>query len=196
MTHTKLFLILSLALLLASAGCTGFLPAQNPETVSPSETPLSVSPETSPDTSTPQVQTVTDSGGSTSLSRLVVWADTVDCDGFHDMDGLVLKYRFSDAMNRPVLFDGTSISMDITIFTPDTDRRNLQISPRLLYRGSTTISRSLPEGDYPLRGIWIPYTELSLASQDRGIGRIHIRATLPNGVVLEAEERYIWPQKR
>jgi len=125
-----------------------------------------------------------------------VWAEILDCDGFHNMDGLVVKYSFYDAMNRPVNFDGTSISMQVTVYTPETNRQNQQIAPKMLYRGYATITRSIPEGKYPLRGIWIPYSELSLADSDRGIGRIHVRANLPTGVVLEAEEKYIWPALR
>ena len=196
MTRTIIILLLSLAFLLVTAGCTSVLPVQNPENGQPYVTQTPLPSEGTPEVYAPQVQTSSSAVGISAISRMLIWAELVDCDGYHEMDGLTLKYRFYDTMNRPVAFDGTAISMDITIYTPDTDRRNQQISPRLLYRGSTTISRSLPEGDYPLRGIWVPYRELALLDQDRGIGRIQIIATLPNGMVLEAEERYIWPQKR
>lgn len=135
-------------------------------------------------------------GGIRTISAMVIWAEPADLGGFGDLDGLVVKYRFYDGNNRHVTFEGSSVSMEVSVYTPDTDRRGLRISPRLLYRGFATVSRSLPEGDFPLRGIWIPYHELSFNEQDRGIGRIHVKATFPHGTSVEAEEWYIWPVRR
>jgi len=145
---------------------------------------------------TPEPAAVSAPGGIRTISRMVIWAEPADLGGFGDLNGLVVKYRFYDGNSRHVTFDGSSVSMEVNVYTPDTDRRNLRISPRLLYRGYATISRSLPEGEFPLRGIWIPYHELSFNEQDRGIGRIHVKATFPHGTAVEAEEWYIWPVRR
>jgi len=189
---------LSLMALLISAGCTGLLPVQNDPGDQPAGTqyPTVYEPQLGEPVPQEAVNSQTNSpsaGGISAISRMVIWAEPLDLGGFHNLDGLIVKYRFYDANNRPVSFEGTSISMQITIHTPDTNRQRLKITPRQIYRGSSTITRSLPEEDYPLRGIWIPYTELTLSDQDRGIGSIHARANLPTGVVFEAEERYIWP---
>lgn len=147
-------------------------------------------------TATPEPALVPAPGGIRTISSMVIWAEPANLGGFGDLDGLVVKYRFYDGNNRHVTFDGSSVSMEVSVYTPDTDRRGLRISPRLLYRGFATISRSLPEGNVPLRGIWIPYHELSFNEQDRGIGRIHVKATFPHGTSFEAEEWYIWPVRR
>lgn len=201
MNRIIIFAFLSLIALLASAGCTGLLPVQNDPGEQPAVTqyPTAYEPQLGEPAPQEPVYAQANSpsaSGIRGITRMLIWADIVDCDGFHNMDGLVVKYCFYDATNRPVSFDGTSISMQVTVYTPDTNRQNQQITPKMLYRGYTTISRSIPEGNYPLRGIWIPYSELSLADSDRGIGSIHVRANLPTGVVLEAEERYIWPALR
>lgn len=198
MSRMVIIAILPLLILCASAGCTGILPGQNNAGNQPDQTQYQPTYEPVVGTPTAQPQGYTQpssqqSGGISSISRMAIWAEPMDMSGFHDLDGLILKYRFYDANNRPVSFDGTFISMQISIHTPDTNRQGLKINSKQIYRGSTTITRSLPEGDYPLRGIWIPYSELTLGDQDRGIGNIHAKATLPTGVVLEAEERYIWP---
>ena len=189
---------LSLIALSASAGCTGFLPVQNDPGDQPAVTQYPTTYQPADEAPAPEPQGYTQpssqpAGGISEISRMVIWAEPLDLGGFHNQDGLVIKYRFYDAYNRPVSFDGKFISMQISIHTPDTNRQGLKINPKQIYRGSTTITRSLPEGDYPLRGIWIPYSDLTLGDQDRGIGNVHIKATLPTGVVLEAEERYIWP---
>lgn len=198
------FHIIGLFILIAfsvSAGCTGILPVQNDpgEQIPATSYPTAYEPQQGDPASQDPGYAQSNSpsaGGLSSIARMNVWAEILDCDGFHNMDGLVVKYCFLDSMNRPVSFDGTSISMQVTVYTPETNRQNQQISPKMLYRGYATITRSIPEGNYPLRGIWIPYSELSLADSDRGIGRIHVRANLPTGVVLEAEEKYIWPAVR
>ncbi|MCQ1539265.1 hypothetical protein FTO68_09765 [Methanocalculus taiwanensis] len=199
MSRMVIIAILSLLFLCASAGCTGILPGQNNAGTLPDQTQYQPTYEPAGETPAvvqPQAYAQTSSqssGGVNSISRMVIWAEPMDMGAFHDLDGLIIKYCFYDTNNRPVSFDGTFISMQISIHTPDTNRQKLKINPRQIYRGSTTITRSLPDEEYPLRGIWIPYTELTLDAQDRGIGRVHVKATLPTGVVLEAEERYIWP---
>lgn len=198
MNRIVIIAFLSLIALSASAGCTGFLPVQNDPGNQPPVTQYPATYQPADDAPAAESQGYSQpysqpAGGLSSISRMVIWAEPLDLGGFHNQDGLIIKYCFYDAYDRPVRFDGTSISMQVTIHTPDTNRQKLKINPRQIYRGSTTITRSLPEGDYPLRGIWIPYTEMTLTDQDRGIGRINARVNLPTGVVLEADEWYIWP---
>lgn len=198
MNRIIIIALLSLIALSASAGCTDLLPKidDTGEQIPTTQNPASYDPqevESTPQESVPSQTNSASAGGVSAISRMVLWAEPMDMNGFHDLDGLIVKYRFYDANNRPVSFDGTFISMQISIHTPDTNRQGLKINPQQIYRGSTTITHSLPEGEYPLRGIWIPYSELTLGDQDRGIGNVHAKVTLPTGVVLEAEERYIWP---
>ncbi|RQD81999.1 MAG: hypothetical protein D5R96_06100 [Methanocalculus sp. MSAO_Arc2] len=193
MTQTIIILFFSLILLLATAGCTGILPVQTEvQDPAPGE-PTPLPPDTVPDT-LDQPQPV--ATGYTAITQMEIRVQTLDFSGFHDMDGLIIKYRFYDSMNRFVSFDRAPVSMEVTVYSPDTNRQNQRITPRMLYRGTATIHRSLPENNDLLRGIWIPYHELQMTDSDRGIGRIHVKATLPHGVVLEAEERYIFPVRR
>ncbi|MCP1663056.1 MAG: hypothetical protein D5R99_06905 [Methanocalculus sp. MSAO_Arc1] len=196
MAYTRILLLLSLTLLLVTAGCTYTLPGLAEEAEENKEHDQAVfhpPDETPQPVSTDQPATQVSARGVTSVARMEIWAETMDFGGFHDMDGLIIKYRFFDSMNRPVSFERTSISMEVSIYSPETDRRNNPVTPRRLYRGFYTIHRSLPEDNYQLRGIWIPYSDIDLKSLDRGIGRIDVKATMPHGPVFEAEERYFWP---
>ncbi|MBR1369185.1 hypothetical protein RJ53_06630 [Methanocalculus chunghsingensis] len=196
---TRAIVVVAIAVILAIslAVYTGMIPLPGDRDTDPAADLSSTStPADTDPNDTPEPAAVSAPGGIRTISAMVIWAEPADLGGFGDLDGLVVKYRFYDGNNRHVTFDGSSVSMEVSVYTPDIDRRGFRISPRLLYRGFATISRSLPEGDFPLRGIWIPYHELSFNEQDRGIGRIHVKAMFPDGTSVKAEEWYIWPVRR
>jgi len=155
---------------------------------------------------TPQVETWADesqagvassmpAGTVTTLNNIAsmkIYTEPIDWDSTPGNNGFVIHFRFYDSALREVTFSGTSLKAEVQVHTPDTNIYYVTIVPRLLYKGSATITRSDEGESYPMRGIRIPYSKIALISEDRGIGKVSVKITLPNGRILQAEERYLY----
>ncbi|MHC1626880.1 MAG: hypothetical protein ACXQTG_03395 [Methanoculleaceae archaeon] len=192
-----LSLIVPVACLLLSAGCSQ-IPLVNPDaTIEERPVPSTPSPTqavietavTEEAVATPAV-----SRGIESVAGLMIWVENANLDLSPGDDGLLIHYRFLDNEGRPVSFSGQSIRARIVVRTPPIDNQNLRIKPRTLYDGSLTITSSEDGEDYPLRGIRLDYDMIDLLPADRGIGSVTLTVTLPDGRIFSATETYLYPQ--
>jgi hypothetical protein len=134
-------------------------------------------------------------GTSSNMKSLDIYAQPLDWDANLGNDGIVLHFTFYDAYGRKVIFSDTSISTQITIYSPTTDKNGQTISPRkIFYKRYTTITSSDEGEDTPYGGIRIPYSDISIPSSDLGIGQIKVSASLPTGGTIEAYETFLWPK--
>ncbi|ADN35562.1 hypothetical protein Mpet_0788 [Methanolacinia petrolearia DSM 11571] len=134
-------------------------------------------------------------GTSSNMKSLDIYAQPLDWDANLGNDGIVLHFTFYDAYGRKVIFSDTSISTQITIYSPTIDKNGQTISPRrIFYKRYTTISSSDEGEDTPYGGIRIPYSDISMTSSDLGIGQIKMSTSLPTGGTIEAYETFLWPK--
>ncbi len=182
-------------LVIISAGCLEMPTLGAPEAATPATA-----------IATPQGET--GAGGSPAAAAISLPADTVtamnaitsmeistepiDWDSTPGNNGFVIHFLFYDSAGRVVTFSGASLTAEVKVHTPDTNIYSVAITPRLLYKGYTTITRSDEGEPYPMRGIRIPYSDIALTSGDRGIGKVSLKVWLPNGRTLQAEETYLY----
>lgn len=134
-------------------------------------------------------------GTTSDMNSLDIYAQPLDWDETLGNDGITLHFTFYDKYGRKVIFSGTTISTQITIYSPSIDKYGLTISPRrVFYKGYTTITSSDEGCDTPYGGIRIPYSDIKETSDDLGIGQIKMTATLPTGGTIEAYETFLWPK--
>ena len=134
-------------------------------------------------------------GTSSNMKSLDIYAQPLDWDQNLGNDGIVLHFTFYDAYGRKVIFSDTSISTQITIYSPTIDKNGQTISPRkIFYKRYTTITSSDEGEDTPYGGIRIPYSDISIPSSDLGIGQIKMSTSLPTGGTIEAYETFLWPK--
>ena len=134
-------------------------------------------------------------GTSSNMKSLDIYAQPLDWDQNLGNDGIVLHFTFYDAYGRKVIFSDTSISTQITIYSPTIDKNGQTISPRkIFYKRYTTITSSDEGEDTPYGGIRIPYSDISIPSSDLGIGQIKVSTSLPTGGTIEAYETFLWPK--
>ena len=134
-------------------------------------------------------------GTSSNIKSLDIYAEPLDWDANLGNDGIVLHFTFYDAYGRKVIFSDTSISTQITVYSPSIDKNGQTISPRrVFYKGYTTITSSDEGANTPFGGIRIPYSDISMSSNDLGIGQIKMSSSLPTGGTIEAYETFLWPK--
>jgi len=134
-------------------------------------------------------------GTSSDIKSLDIYAEPLDWDESLGNDGIVIHFTFYDAYGRKVIFSGSSISTQITVYSPSIDSNGQTISPRrVFYKGYTTITSSDEGNDSPYGGIRIPYSSVKMTSTDLGIGQIKMTASLPTGGTIEAYETFLWPK--
>lgn len=134
-------------------------------------------------------------GTTSDIKSLDIYAEPLDWDENLGNDGIVLHFTFYDSSGRKVIFSGTSISTQVTVYSPSIDIYGLTVSPRrVFYKGYTTITSSDEGSDTPYGGIRIPYSDVKITSTDLGIGQIKMAASLPTGGTIEAYETFLWPK--
>lgn len=134
-------------------------------------------------------------GTSSDIKSLDISAEALDWDQSLGNDGIVLHFTFYDAYGRKVIFSGSSISTQVTVYSPSIDIYGQTISPRtVFYKGYTTITSSDEGEATPYGGIRIPYSDLSMSSTDLGIGQVKMTSSLPTGGTVEAYETFLWPK--
>lgn len=126
------------------------------------------------------------------ITSMKIYTEPIDWDSTPGNNGFVIHFRFYDSAGRVVTFSGASITAEVKVHTPDTNIHYVAITPRLLYKGYTTITRSDEGEPYPMRGIRIPYSDIALTSGDRGIGKVTVTVWLPNGRSIQVEETYLY----
>lgn len=134
-------------------------------------------------------------GTPSDIKSLDIYAEPIDLDENPGNDGIVIHFNFYDEYGRKVIFSGTSISTQITVYSPTLNANGQTISPRrIFYKGYVTITCSDEGNDSPYGGIRIPYSSIKMTSDDLGIGQIKMTASLPSGGNLEAYETFLWPK--
>ena len=134
-------------------------------------------------------------GTTSDIKSLDIYAEPLDWDENLGNDGITIHFTFYDAYGRKVIFSGTSISTQINVYSPSVDIYGQTISPRrVFYKGYTTITSSDEGSDTPYGGIRIPYSSISMTSDDIGIGQIKMSASMPTGGTIEAYETFLWPK--
>lgn len=132
-------------------------------------------------------------GTTSDIKSLDIWAEPLDWNSEPGNDGITLHFTFYDAQGRKVIFSGTSITTQITVYSPSINIYGQTINPRsILYKGYTTITSSDEGNDTPYGGIRVPYSSIVLSSTDLGIGQIKMTATMPTGGSIEAYETFPW----
>ncbi|MBN1431262.1 MAG: hypothetical protein JW931_00655 [Methanomicrobiaceae archaeon] len=134
-------------------------------------------------------------GTTSDIKSLDIYAKPLDWDENLGNDGIAIHFTFYDAYGRKVIFSETSISTQITVYSPSIDIYGRTVSPRkIFYKGYTTITSSDEGSNTPYGGIRIPYSSIKISSDDYGIGQIKMSASLPTGGTMEAYENFLWPK--
>lgn len=120
-----------------------------------------------------------------------IWSEGIDWDEYEGNDGIVIHFLFYDSLGRIVLFE-KNIPAYIEIRSPDTNIYYRDISTTRIFKGQTTINSAEEGLPYPMRGIRIPYSEMTFYSDTRGIGTIEVQVNLPDGRVLKDRDRYLY----
>jgi len=127
-----------------------------------------------------------------SSDRLEIFAEPAEWDGNPGDDGIIVHFSFYDEKNQKKKFDGAILRTHVLVYTPDTDRHLVEVRPpKVLYNRYTTIASSSEGESYPLRGIRVPYNEMSFVSNDRGIGKIRVEVQVSQGTLV-GEENYLY----
>jgi hypothetical protein len=168
-----------------SGGLTG--------TIAPTPTPGD-EPGTENQQEAPSMQTTTESVNS--ITTIEVTADVADWDATPGNNGYVIHYRFFDAAGRLVTFEGANRPVTVYAYTPETDiNKNTISNPRVIFKGYSRITASA-DGDpaYPLSGIYMPFRDMTPSPTDRGVGKITLEMTLPNGKTVIGSATYRFPK--
>ena len=134
-------------------------------------------------------------GTPSDIKTLDICAEPADWDENPGNDGLIVHFTFYDSQGRKVIFSGTSISTQVTVYSPSIDVHGQTVSPRnVFYKGYTTVTSSDEGNGNCFSGIRVPFSKLKISSTDLGIGQIKMTASLPTGGTLEAYETFLWPK--
>ncbi|KQC05112.1 MAG: hypothetical protein APR53_02500 [Methanoculleus sp. SDB] len=144
----------------------------------------------------PSAQAMTTTELVNSIATMEVTADVADWDATPGNNGYVIHYRFFDAAGRLVTFAGANRPVTVYAYTPETDiNKNTISNPRVIFKGYTRITASA-DGDpaYPLSGIYMPFRDITYSALDRGVGKITLEMTLPNGNTISGSAIYRFPK--